>query len=190
MNAYTEILQPETSRPLNIFGPVGDLPSDADKYKLVILDSAGRYHRISTHKNKDVQAIVTQIQRNISFIERQFGRTVRVVATDRGTEFNNSLLRNHCMDNGIKTIFTSAQDHSANVRAERIINTMIADIRTLLLQSHLSLRYWPYAALTATDTRNNIYNQNAGDAPLRIISKFLVNILLKNFISFNIDAMV
>ena len=130
MNAYTEILQPETSRPLNIFGPVGDLPSDADKYMSVMVDSVVRYLVVSTHKNKDVQTIVTQIKRNISFIERQFGRTVRVVATDQDTEFNNSLLKNHYMDNGIKTIFTSAQDHSTNIKAERSINTMIADTRT------------------------------------------------------------
>ena len=130
MNAYTEILQPETSRSLNISGPVGDLPSDADKYMSVMVDSVVRYLVVSTHKNKDVQTIVTQIKRNISFIERQFGRTVRVVATDQDTEFNNSLLKNHYMDNGIKTIFTSAQDHSTNIKAERSINTMIADTRT------------------------------------------------------------
>ena len=80
--------------------------------------------------------------------------------------------------------------HSANARAERSINTIIADTRTLLLQSHLGLKYRSYAALAAADTRNNIYNKNAGDAPLRIISKFPVIILLKNFIPFGIEAMV
>ena len=59
-----------------------------------------------------------------------------------------------------------------------------------MLQSHLGLKYWSYAALAAADTRNNIYNKNAGDAPLRIISKFPVKILLKNFIPFGVDAMV
>ena len=190
MNAYTEIIQPGTSWSLDIFGPVNDLPSDADRYMLVMVDSVSRYLMVSTHKNKDERTIVTQIQRNISYIERQFGRTVRVVVADQGTEFNNSLLKNYCMDNGIKTIFTSAQDHSANARAERSINTIIADTRTLLLQSHLGLKYWSYAALAAADTRNNIYNKNAGDAPLRIISKFPVKILLKNFIPFGIEAMV
>ena len=73
---------------------------------------------------------------------------------------------------------------------QRSINTIIADTRTLLLQSHLGLKYWSYAALAAADTRNNIYNKNAGDAPLRIISKFPVKILLKNFIPFGIEAMV
>ncbi len=184
LNAYTEIIQPGTSWSLDIFGPVNDLPSDADRYMLVMVDSVSRYLMVSTHKNKDEKTIVTQIQRNISYIERQFGRTVRVVVADQGTEFNNTLLKNYCMDNGIKTIFTSAQDHSANARAERSINTIIADTRTLLLQSHLGLKYWSYAALAAADTMNNIYNKNAGDAPLRIISKFPVKILLKNFIPF------
>ena len=175
---------------MDIFGPVGDLPSDADRYMLVMVDSVSRYLMVSTHKNKDEKTIVTQIQRNISYIERQFGRIVRVVVADQGTEFNNSLLKNYCMDNGIKTIFTLAQDHSANARAERSINTIIADTRALLLQSHLGLKYWSYAALAAADTRNNIYNKNAGDAPLRIISKFHVKILLKNFIPFGIEATV
>ena len=190
MNAYTEIIQPGTSWSLDIFGPVNDLPSDADRYMLVMVDSVSRYLMVSTHKSKDEKTIVTQIQRNISYVERQFGRTVRVVVADQGTEFNNSLLKNYCMDNGIKTIFTSAHDHSANAKAERSINTIIADTRTLLLQSHLGLKYWSYAALAAADTRNNIYNKNAGDAPLRIISKFPVKILLKNFIPFGIEAMV
>ena len=52
------------------------------------------------------------------------------------------------------------------------------------------LKYWSYAALATADTRNNIHNKNAGDAPSRIISKFSVKILLKNFIPFGIDAMV
>ena len=141
MNAYTEIIQPRTSWSLDIFGPVGALPSDADRYMLVMVDSVSRYLMVSTHKNKDEKTIVTQIQRNISYIERQFGRTVRVVVADQGTESNNSLLKNYYMDNGIKTIFTSAHDHSANARAERSINSITADTRTLLLQSHLSLKY-------------------------------------------------
>ena len=82
MNAYTEIIQPGTSWSLDIFGPVNDLPSDADRYMLVMVDSVSRYLMVSTHKNKDERTIVTQIQRNISYIERQFGRTVRVVVAD------------------------------------------------------------------------------------------------------------
>ena len=190
MNAYTEIIQPGTSWPLDIFGPVDDLPSDADRCMLVMVDGVSGYLMVSTHENKDEKIIVTQIQQNISYIERQFGRTVRVVVANQGTEFNNSLLKNYCMDNGIRTIFTSAQDHSANARAERSINNIIADTRTLLLQFPLGLKYWSYAALAAADTRNNIYNKNAGDAPLRIISKFAVKILLRNFIPFGIEAMV
>ena len=112
------------------------------------------------------------------------------MVADQGMEFNNPLPKTHCMDNGIKTIFTSTHDHSANARAERSINTIIADTRTLLLQSHLGVKYRFYAALAAADTRNNIYNKNAGDAPLRIISKFPVKILLKNFVPFGIEAMV
>ena len=74
MNPYTEIIQPGTSWSLNVFGPVGDLPSDADKYMLVMVKSVSRCLMVSTHKSKDGQTIVTQIQRNISYIERPFGR--------------------------------------------------------------------------------------------------------------------
>ena len=35
-NPYTEIVQPGTSQSLDVLGPVGDLPSDADRYMLVI----------------------------------------------------------------------------------------------------------------------------------------------------------
>ena len=42
MNAYTEIIQLGTSWSLDIFGPVGELPSDADKYMLVMVDSVSR----------------------------------------------------------------------------------------------------------------------------------------------------
>ena len=108
--------------------PVNDLPSDADRYMLVMVDSVSRYLMVSPHKSKDEKTIVTQIQRNISYVERQFGRTVRVVVADQGTEFNNSLLKNYCMDNGIKTIFTSAHDHSANARAEEVL---ILSLQTL-----------------------------------------------------------
>ena len=73
---------------------------------------------VSTHKSKDEKTIVTHIQRNISFIERQFERTVRVVVGGQGTEFNNSPPEAYCTDNGIKPTFTSAQDHSNNAGAQ------------------------------------------------------------------------
>ena len=190
MNAYTEIVQPGTSWSIDLFGPVQDLPVDSDRYMLLMVDSVSRYIVVTTHKSKSEEVIAPQIRKNVRFIERQFGRRIREILTDQGSEFKNKTLRTFCEEEGIQLIHTTTEDHAANGRAERNIGTIVADTRTLLLQSQLGLKYWSYAAKSAAYTRNMIYNKNAGGSPLRILSADKVKILLQNFIPFGADAIV
>ena len=177
---YPEIVQPGTSWSIDLFGPVQDLPVDSDRYMLLMVDSVSRYIVVFTCKSKSEEIIVPQLRRSVTvFFERQFGRRIREILTDQGSEFKNKTLRTFCEEEGIHLIHASTEDHAANGRAERNTGTIVADTHILLSQSQLGLKYWSLAAKSAAYTRNIIYNKNSGRSPLRILSADKVKILLR-----------
>ena len=99
-NAYTQMIQPGTSWPLNIFGLVGDLPSDADRSLLVMVDSVSRYLIISTHKNKDEKTIVPS---NLNIVIDNQGQYMLWSLIK--VESSIILLKNY-YDNGIRSTIT------------------------------------------------------------------------------------
>ena len=63
MNTYTETVQPGTSRSIDLFGPVPDVPVDADRYVLLMVNSLSRYIVVSTQKMKSEGTIVPQFRK-------------------------------------------------------------------------------------------------------------------------------
>lgn len=128
-------------------------------------------------------------EKNVGFIERQFGRRIREILTDQGSQFKNKTLRTFFEEEEIQLIHTSAEDHAANGRAERNTGTSIADTCALLLQSRLGLKHWSYAAKSAAYTWVMIYNKNTGGSPLKILFADKVKVLFQNSTPFGADTL-
>ena len=77
-------------------------------------------------------------------LDKYIHREVQELLTDRGTEFCNGKLDELAFKFGFVHRKASPQDHCEP--AERAIQTIEADIRTLLLQSGVCIKYWPCAA--------------------------------------------
>ena len=143
---------------------------------------------VSTHVTKDANTIINQIEKNIRQIHTQFGREVQELLTDRGTEFCNDKLDELAFKFGFVHRKASPQDHCEP--AERVIQTIETDIRTLLLQSGISLKYWSFAAQSTVYTRNCTYNKKIKDAPVKVVSKYPVKVVLRSFLPFGCPATV
>ena len=188
MNHYNMHKTPGSSWSLDTFGPVPGMPVGFPKYMLVMVDNVSRYMIVSTHMNKDADTIVRQIEKNIRQIHTQFGREVQELLTDRGTEFCNEHMKTLEFKFGFVHRKASPQDHCEP--AERAIQTIETDIRTLLLQSGISLKYWSFAAQSTVYTRNCTYNKKIKDAPVKVVSKYPVKIVLRSFLPFGCPATV
>ena len=114
------------------------------KTVIIMIDNVSRYMIVSTHVTKDANTIINQIEKNIRQIHTQFGRKVKELLSDRGTEFCNEHMKTLEFKFGFVHRKASPQDHCEP--AERAIQTIEADIRTLLLQSGVCIKYWPCAA--------------------------------------------
>ncbi|CCH59369.1 hypothetical protein TBLA_0B05400 [Henningerozyma blattae CBS 6284] len=190
MNNYTMLKSPGSSWSIDLFGLVNKVSSGTPRYMMIMVDNVSRYVICTTHLYKTDDEIVDQIDKNIRFIETQFGRKIQEFITDRGSEFTNNNLKQLPEKKGIQLRFTSTQDHSANARAERAIRTIITDTRTLLLQAKLPLKFWHYAVMASAEVRNCTYNKNTKDAPLNVISELPVKIILRNFLPFGAPATI
>ena len=188
MNHYNMQKTPGSSWSLHTFGPVPGIPTSCPKYMLVMVDNVSRFMIVSTHMNKDADTIIRQIEKNVRQIHTQFGREVQELLTDRGTEFCNEHMKTLEFKFGFVHRKASPRDRCEP--AERAIQTIETDIRTLLLQSGVSIKYWSYAAQSSVYTRNCTYNKKIKDAAVSIVSKYPVKVVLRSFLPFRCPATV
>ena len=169
---------PGTSWSLDTFGP--GMPAGYPKYVLVMVNNVSRYMIVSTHVTKDATIIINQIEKNIRQIHTWFGRKVMDLLSDRGTEFCNENMKALEFKIGFIHKKASPQDHCRP--AERAIQTIETDIRTVLLQSGVSIKYWSYAAQSSVYTGNCTYNKKIKDAAVKIVSKYPVKVVSRSFL--------
>lgn len=163
---------------------------NAHRFMLMTVDNKTGFILATTHKTKEASEINDQIRRNLALIQDQFGRTVKEMRMDQGTEFTNQSLADLLDHKGIIRKFTTTQNHAGNTKAERAIRTTITDVRTLLLQTKMPLRFWKYAIKAAKDVRNFTYQPRITTAPIKLLSINSVKIYLRSFLPFGTPAVV
>ena len=73
---------------------------------------------------------------------------------DQGSNFKSTELKQYCQDVGTQLQFSPVDTPEPNGRIERLHQTLVDDVRCMLLQSGLPLTYWPFAMDYATYVRN------------------------------------
>ncbi|GJY97756.1 putative ribonuclease H-like domain-containing protein [Tanacetum coccineum] len=91
----------------------------------------------------------TLLEAFITEIENQLDYKVKVIRSDNGTEFNNSVMNQLCEIKGIKREFSVARTPQQNVVTERRNRTLIDAARTMLVDSKLPTTFWAEAVNTA-----------------------------------------
>ena len=138
----------------DVWGPCPVESLTGCRYFVIFVDDYSRTMWLHLLKSK---AEVPQILIHFcNMISNQFGKKIKRFRTDNGTEFLNSEIRTHFLDNGIIHESSCVNTPQQNGLAERRLGYTLATARSLLLQANLSKKYWGEAVLTAAHLINRI----------------------------------
>lgn len=79
------------------------------------------------------------------FVEKQSGRDIKILRTDRGGEFNSNDFTNFCVMHGIRRQLTAAYTPQQNGVAERKNRTIMNMVRSMLTTRSIPKSFWPEA---------------------------------------------
>ncbi|GJZ58630.1 putative ribonuclease H-like domain-containing protein [Tanacetum coccineum] len=120
----------------------------------VITDDFSRFSWIFFLATKDETSRI--LKTFITKIENQLDHKVKVIRSDNGTEFKNSVMNQFCEMKGIKREFSVARTPQQNGVAERRNRTLIEAARTMLVDSKLPTTFWAEAVNTACYVLNRV----------------------------------
>ncbi|GJS02760.1 putative ribonuclease H-like domain-containing protein [Tanacetum coccineum] len=132
--SYKTKLVNSISKPLHLlhmdlFGPTNVKSLMKKSYCLVVTDDFSRFSWVFFLATKDESSGI--LKTFITEIENQLDHKVKVIRSDNGTEFKNSIMNQFCEIKGIKREFSVARTPQQNGVAERKNRTLIEAARTI-----------------------------------------------------------
>ncbi|GKA49688.1 putative ribonuclease H-like domain-containing protein [Tanacetum coccineum] len=157
--SYKTKLVKSISKPLHmlhmdLFGPTNVKSLMKKSYCLVVTDDFSRFSWVFFLATKDETSGI--LKTFITEIENQLDHKVKVIRSDNGTEFKNSIMNQFCEMKGIKREFSVARTPQQNGVAERKNRTLIEAARTMLVDSKLPTTFWAEAVNTACYVLNRV----------------------------------
>ncbi|GJY87533.1 putative ribonuclease H-like domain-containing protein [Tanacetum coccineum] len=139
---------------MDLFGPTNVKSLMKKSYCLVVTDDFSRFSWVFFLATKDETSGI--LKTFITEIENQLDYKVKVIKSDNGTEFKNSVMNQFCKMKGIKREFSVARTPQQNGVAERRNRTLIEAARTMLVDSKLPTTFWAEAVNTACYVLNRV----------------------------------
>ncbi|CAI7809281.1 unnamed protein product [Closterium sp. NIES-54] len=143
---------------------VGPMKVKGDGGALYTMTMVDDYTRLTWSfplaKKSDAARVI--IEEWLPMVERESGKRVKAIRSDRGGEFLGAEFRSWLKRHGIKKQLTTAYTPQSNGVAERANRTIIEDGRTILVDSGLPLRFWPLAIRHATVIKNRVLTHVGG----------------------------
>ncbi|CAI7799180.1 unnamed protein product [Closterium sp. NIES-53] len=150
-----ELVHVDLVGPMKVKGDGGAL------YSMTMVDD---YTRLTWSfplaKKSDAARVI--IEEWLPMAERESGKRVKAIRSDRGGEFLGAEFWSWLMRHSIKQQLTTAYTPHSNGVAERAKWTIIEGGRTILVDSGLPLRFWPLAIRHATVIKNRVLTHVGG----------------------------
>ncbi len=109
------------------------------------------------HLSADKEKMRGQLMETVTMLERQSGKKVRMIRSDNGSEFVNSMVERFCKERGTIQQTTVPYTPEQNRIAERAIAIYFEMVRCMLHSARMDLQYWGEAFLYAVHIRNVSY---------------------------------
>nr|GFB64905.1 retrovirus-related Pol polyprotein from transposon TNT 1-94 [Tanacetum cinerariifolium] len=138
---------------MDLYGPMRVASINGKRYVLVIVDDYSRY--TWTHflrSNDETPEVLIDFLR---LVQRGLQAQVRVVRTDKGTEFLNHTLHVYFTAEGILHQTSVARTPEQNGVVERRNRTLVEAARTMLSAAKVPLFFWAEAIASACFTQNH-----------------------------------
>ncbi|GJT94589.1 putative ribonuclease H-like domain-containing protein [Tanacetum coccineum] len=157
--SYKTKLVNSISKPLHmlhmdLFGPTNVKSLMKKSYCLVVTDDFSRFFLIFFLATKDETSGI--LKTFITKIENQLDHKVKVIWSDNGTEFKNSIMNQFCERKEIKREFSVARTPQQNGVVERKNRILIEAARTMLVDSKLPTTFWAEALNIACYVLNRV----------------------------------
>ena len=92
--------------------------------------------------------------------ERQTGRKLKVLRTDRGGEYLSNEFRDELEESGVRHQLSAVETPQQNGIAERINRTLLDLVRSMLHAKELPKQFWAEALATAVHIRNRVTSKS------------------------------
>ncbi|GKC18840.1 putative ribonuclease H-like domain-containing protein [Tanacetum coccineum] len=150
--SYKTKLVNSISKPLHmlhmdLFGPTNVTSLMKKSYCLVVTDDFSRFSWVFFLATKDETSGI--LKTFITEIGNQLDHKVKVIKSDNGTEFKNSVMNQFCEMKGTKRELSMARTPQQNGVAERKNRTLIEATRTMLVYYKMPTTFWAEAVNTA-----------------------------------------
>ncbi|GKB99888.1 putative ribonuclease H-like domain-containing protein [Tanacetum coccineum] len=144
------------SKPLHmdLFGVTNVKSLMKKSYYLIVTNDFSRFSSVFFLATKDETSGI--LKTFITEIENQLDYEVKVIRSDNGTEFKNSVMNQFCKMKGIKREFSIARTPQQDGVAERRNRKLIEAARTMLVDSKLPTTFWAEAVNTACYVLNRV----------------------------------
>ena len=136
----------------DVWGPAQVESAGGTRYFVSLLDDHSKMSVVVPLKLKSAAAAA--LKQVIVQLEVQLERRVKAVRSDRGGEFMSTELSEFFAERGIQWQPTAPYSPESNGAAERLNQTLLVKVRSMLLDSGMAKRYWAEALGTANYLRN------------------------------------
>nr|GEW13384.1 hypothetical protein [Tanacetum cinerariifolium] len=137
---------------MDLCGPMRVASINGERYVLVIIDDYSRYTWTYFLRSKDETPEV--LIDFLRLVQRGLHAQIRIVRTDKGTEFLNQTLYAYVASEGIHHQTSVAQTPEQNGVVERQNRTLVEAARTMLSAAKVPLFFWAEAITTTCFTQN------------------------------------
>ncbi|KAK1399686.1 hypothetical protein POM88_009549 [Heracleum sosnowskyi] len=128
----SSVVEPYHLLHVDLFGPVNVMSMGRKKYALVIVDEYTRYTWVYFLSKKDETAQI--LMDHVNLLDKGSQHKVKIIRSDNGTEFRNSILEAFCKERGVKQEFSAPGTPQQNGVVERKNRTLFEAARTKLFK--------------------------------------------------------
>ncbi|KAK4386674.1 Retrovirus-related Pol polyprotein from transposon TNT 1-94 [Sesamum angolense] len=131
----------------DVCGPMRTPSHEQNRYFILFIDDYSRMTWVYFMREKSEVFKVFKKFKNL--VEKQSGRSIKVLRSDRGKEYNNSEFDKFCEEEGIEHQTTVSYNPQQNGVSERKNRTVMEMARSMLQEKHLPKVFWAEAVYTA-----------------------------------------
>jgi transposase InsO family protein len=136
----------------DVCGPMNTLSHGKNRYFVLFIDDFTRMTWVYFMRQKSEVFII--FKKFKAFVEKQSGRFIKMLRSDRGKEYTSNEFQKFCEDEGVERQLTVGYTPQQNGVSERKNQTVMEMAKSMLFEKGLPKAFWPEAVNTAVYLMN------------------------------------
>ena len=150
----------------DVCGPINVQARGGFEYFVTFTDDYSRYGYVYLMTRKS--EAFDKFKEFKAEVEKQLGKNIKTLLSDRGGEYLSHDFRTYLSDNGIISQLSAPGTPQQNGVAERRNRTLLDMVRSMLSFSTLPISFWGYALQTAIYILNMVPSKSVPKTPLEL----------------------